>query len=160
MELSRDNGTTIMPFPRQHGATPDFTQGDSCAWGDSHAWNTGNSHHSWRLGATFGCMFTITSVANDLLNDALGLDNEPSALAPRAHVRYGQWARYKLTTWDYKNPYKIAKFNGVYLKVCRANSAESFNRKIIGEQVEFFSFKHSQIGFQNLSFPLKIYLHC
>ena len=41
MELSRDNGATIMPFSRQHDATPDFTQGDSCAWGDSHAWNTG-----------------------------------------------------------------------------------------------------------------------
>ena len=40
MELSRDNGTTIMPCSKQHDATPDFTQGDSCAWGDSHAWNT------------------------------------------------------------------------------------------------------------------------
>ena len=43
---------------------------------------------------------------------------------PRA--RYGQWARYKYTTWAYRILYKIAKSHGVYLKFRRVNATENF----------------------------------
>ena len=54
---------------------------------------------------------TLKSKANDLLNDTLRLDNEPSAWA----AAYSQSVREVQTTWAYKILHKIAKFIGVLL---------------------------------------------
>ena len=73
----------------------------------------------------FGCLHALRPVANYLLNDALRLDNELSALAATCSLRSVSKVQKK-TTWAYRILYKIAKFHGVYLKFRRANSAENF----------------------------------
>ena len=52
---------------------------------------------------------TLTSVASDLICDALWLDNELSARPPRG--RYGQWTEVKIQMGAYKSFDKIGKSN-------------------------------------------------
>ena len=74
--------------------------------------------------ATSTGLITFTSVASDLLNDALLLDNELSTWATTA--RHGQWPRWQQRPVGYTFPYKMVNFHSVYLKLGHFDSAEFF----------------------------------